>query len=275
MVTSQGHDESAWVVGEHLIGPVRLVASTPDGAARGVGELVSRQLIPARHIHLVNAYTIALMDEDPQYARIFGRRALNLPDGKPLEWLSRILRHRPPLQQIRGPKLFVDCLGLESGVRHFFLGSTPDVLERMTTEIERRCPGAEIAGHDSPPFAPPNADEYRRRDELIARSGANLVWVALGTPKQDYEAERLATGLNITAIAVGAAFDFAAGSLREAPPWLSRLGLEWLFRFAAEPRRLWRRYIFGNARFLKIAARGCRNSLRHPRATTEQLAVRE
>jgi N-acetylglucosaminyldiphosphoundecaprenol N-acetyl-beta-D-mannosaminyltransferase len=92
--------------------------------------------------------------------------------------------------------------------------------------------------------------ERNEQDDAIRASGADIVWVGLGTPKQDIEAERIATATNTTTVAIGAAFDFAAGTLREAPSWLSRAGLEWLFRLAMEPRRLWRRYLIGNLVFI-------------------------
>jgi len=86
-------------------------------------------------------------------------------------------------------------------------------------------------------------------------SGAQVVWVGLGTPKQDFEAQRICDSLQVTAAAVGAAFDFVAGTKPEAPDWMRRLSLEWAFRLMSEPRRLWRRYLFGNSRFIMLVAR--------------------
>jgi N-acetylglucosaminyldiphosphoundecaprenol N-acetyl-beta-D-mannosaminyltransferase len=112
-----------------------------------------------------------------------------------------------------------------------------------------------VAGFDSPPFRPPSAPELADRDERIIASGATLVWVGLGTPKQDQEVRRLADSVPVTALAVGAAFDFLAGTKAQAPLWVQRSGLEWAFRLATEPRRLARRYLWGNPRFVVATVR--------------------
>ena len=138
---------------------------------------------------------------------------------------------------------------------HYLLGSDADTLAALVTAIRYRFPGVSIAGTDSPPFRDPSQGELVDRDERIRRSGAHVVWVGLGTPKQDYEVARLASATGTVAIAVGAAFDFVAGTKPQAPLWMQRSGLEWLFRLASEPRRLWRRYLFGNARFIRAALR--------------------
>ena len=110
-----------------------------------------------------------------------------------------------------------------------------------------------IVGVESPPFRVLSADELAQQDDRVLSSGADIVWVGLGTPKQDIESERLAAALPIVAVAVGAAFDFTAGTLQEAPAWMKSVGLEWFYRLIKEPRRLWKRYVFGNLRFLKAA----------------------
>lgn len=201
-------------------------------------------------VHLVNAYTIALANNNEAYLNVFTANSVNLPDGKPLGWVSRITGTK--LSQVRGPSLFGKVLdeGRSHGLNHFLLGSTPEVLQQLRTEIEQRYPGVSIVGESSPPFRATTPTEILAQDSLIAESGADIVWVGLGTPKQDFEVQRLASRLPTVSIAIGAAFDFMAGTKREAPKWLTQLGLEWLFRFASEPRRLWRRYLIGNLQFL-------------------------
>ncbi|WP_370290231.1 WecB/TagA/CpsF family glycosyltransferase [Cryobacterium sp. TMN-39-2] len=208
-----------------------------------------------RHVHLANAYTIALADKSAEYRQVLARPAVNFPDGKPIGWVSRLKRHSPRLRQVRGPQLFLDVFdqGRSSGVRHYLLGSTPDVLSQLERRLRELHPGVEIVGTESPHFRPLSKTEYAEQDDRIRHSGADIVWVGLGTPKQDFEAMRLAESLPVVAIAIGAAFDFAAGTLREAPRWMTTLGLEWSYRLIREPKRLWRRYLFGNARFLKAA----------------------
>ena len=205
---------------------------------------------------LVNTFNISLIRSDADYAATLRREGVNLPDGKPvawaLGWLGRRSGSATVPAQVRGPALFCKVLdeGRRTDVGHFLLGGTPETLAALVEAIERRFPGARIVGTESPPFRDLTPEELAAQDERIRASGADLVWVGLGTPRQDGEAARLARSVDRPAIGVGAAFDFVAGSRREAPIWVQRLALEWLFRFASEPRRLWRRYTIGIARFL-------------------------
>jgi N-acetylglucosaminyldiphosphoundecaprenol N-acetyl-beta-D-mannosaminyltransferase len=125
------------------------------------------------------------------------------------------------------------------------------VLAELETELRRRFPNAQIVGAESPPFRTLTEQEIAEQEARLVESTAQVVWVGLGTPKQDWESARLAEEIPAVFLAVGAAFDFIAGEKRQAPLWMQRNGLEWLFRLAVEPRRLWRRYLFGNARFLR------------------------
>lgn len=236
------------------IGGLEFRPAGPKAAANHVIDLAHRR--SGAHVHLANAYTIALADRDDAYRELINQ-GIVYADGKPITWFSRLFRNRPPIQQVRGPQLFLDVLdvGRPSGVRHFLLGSTDELLERMRSRLIARFEGVEIVGSFSPPFRPLSAEEIADQDALIRQSDADIVWVALGTPKQDFEAARLALSTGRPAVAVGAAFDFAGGTLRVAPHWMQRAGLEWLFRLASEPKRLWRRYLFGNARFLWAVVR--------------------
>lgn len=232
---------------------MEFVASSPVRASKYIVELALAG--EAAHVHLANAYTVALADKSVDYREVVQRPAINFPDGKPLTWVSRLKRQNPTLQQVRGPQLFLDVfdIGRSQGLKHYLLGSTPAVLESLVAQLTERFPGVEIAGSESPPFRQLSSDELREQDSRIRQSGAHVVWVGLGTPKQDVEARRLASEMPIVGVAIGAAFDFAAGSVKEAPKWMSDAGLEWVFRLASEPRRLWRRYLFGNARFLRAS----------------------
>lgn len=208
------------------------------------------------HVHLANAYSVSLASTDPAVAAVFeDRRAWLLPDGKPITWISALRRDDQRLRQVRGPQFMLDVidLGRPLQLRHYLLGGSPQVLAQLRDNLERDYPGIVVVGAESPPFRSPTEEELAERDERIRASGAQVVWVGLGTPKQDFEAERLARSLPILAAAVGAAFDYAAGTLAPAPRWISAIGCEWLWRFAAEPRRLWRRYTVGNILFLRAA----------------------
>ncbi|WP_407709935.1 WecB/TagA/CpsF family glycosyltransferase [Arthrobacter nitrophenolicus] len=202
-------------------------------------------------IHLVNAYTIALADQDKDYAAVFKDSSANLPDGKPLVCAGNMKGHA--LRQVRGPSLFreVAKVGRSTDIKHFLLGATDETLRLLKAELQDQYPGISIVGEISPPFREMTHEEILAQDQEILKSGAQIVWVGLGTPKQDFEVQRIAASLPVMAVAIGAAFDFIAGTKREAPEWMAKIGVEWLFRFASEPRRLWRRYLFGNIRFLQ------------------------
>ena len=213
-------------------------------------------------VHLCNAYTIALADKDPGLRSLLRRSTLNFPDGTSVVWANRVLHRNTSVPEVRvyGPDLFLDVVarGRAAGLRHFLVGSTPYVLERLAHELGRRFPGVTVVGTSSPPFRELTDCEMAEQIRLLLSSGAQVVWLGLGTPKQDWEAARLAAAVPAVFCAVGAAFDFVAGTKKQAPAWMQRRGLEWSYRLATEPRRLWRRYLFGNARFLRAVTRDAR-----------------
>lgn len=236
------------------LGGLPFLIATPATAARSVIEL-TRSEHDGAAIHLLNAYSIALAQSDERFRALLTDGACNFPDGKPLSWVTRLSENR--LHQVRGPQFFLDVMdqGRHASVKHFLLGGSEDLLVKLEANLRQLYPGVSIVGVCSPPFRSLTDEEIAEQDALIQASGADIVWVGLGTPKQDYEVERLARELGTVACAVGAAFDFTAGTKREAPRWMTRVGLEWLYRFMAEPRRLWRRYLVGNVTFLRAVLR--------------------
>ncbi|WP_082575953.1 WecB/TagA/CpsF family glycosyltransferase [Arthrobacter sp. Soil762] len=254
---------SLWPVGFQQFGPVSLASGTGTEAAHGLCALAQRSKgSSAVHVHLVNAYTTSLAARDRQYADLFSTGALNLPDGKPLTILSRLRRKTPRLHHVRGPQLFLDVfdVGRQYGIRHFLLGSSPEVLARLQDTLSTRYPGCDIVGIESPPYRPLSGPELELQDLRISTTTPDIVWVGLGTPKQDWEARRLAASIGATTIAVGAAFDFAAGTVKEAPKWVRLIGFEWFFRLCSQPKRLWRRYLIGNFEFLIVACRDIKDN---------------
>jgi N-acetylglucosaminyldiphosphoundecaprenol N-acetyl-beta-D-mannosaminyltransferase len=207
-------------------------------------------------VRFANAWCAVVANQSPDYASLLTTRGVNFPDGLPV---ARILaRSVSGASQIRGPSFFLETLdaGRSYGLRHFFLGATDSTLAALTTQVRVRFPGVEVAGTFSPPFGPFDADVLAEGVSRIRESRADIVWVGLGSPKQDHAAQSLANVTGLPCCGVGAAFDFTAGTVREAPEWMRRSGIEWLFRLASEPKRLWRRYLLGNAQFLWYAARG-------------------
>lgn len=234
---------------------------TVDFEVTTLNEAVNRALDDALlersgHLHLANAWSIALADDDNEVREHF-RRGRNYPDGKPVVWAMRWLnRGNGSIQPARvcGPTFFERALaeGVDRGVKHYFLGSTPQTLEKLQFNLRSRFPGINIVGMSSPPFRDLTPEDFAFELSKIQACRPHIIWVGLGTPKQDKAAAFLAPQYPGVFACVGAAFDFTAGNLREIPLWIQEAGLGWLFRFLQEPRRLWRRYIYGNAKFIRI-----------------------
>jgi N-acetylglucosaminyldiphosphoundecaprenol N-acetyl-beta-D-mannosaminyltransferase len=265
--TSLGHDGA---VGGGLpfptslrVGGVQLRSTSLDAVAAWLTD-AGRPGGP-QAVRLVNAYSVALADTEPSYRRVLVGAGVNLPDGAPVLWFMRwAARHLPDVEphRVRGPSLFAHTLTLSRGrpVSHFLLGGSPRTLARLLEVLDREFEGCTVAGSHSPPYGEITDERLDDWCERIAASGADVVWLGLGTPKQDIAAVELSRRLGVHCVGVGAAFDFLAGTRPEAPRWLQRLALEWLFRLATEPRRLWKRYIFGNAQFLCVAVSGARRA---------------
>jgi len=239
---------------------------------RSMDQAVSELLTPAepRAVHLCNAYTVALAARDRRLARCLDHGDLSLADGMPLVWAARRLGFAEMTERVYGPELMQRCLdeGRSAGTRHALFGSTPEVLEELQAAIARRWPGAEIALVESPPFRDLTDAEVAASARRADEAGADIVWVGLGTPKQDVMVERLRTHGQATYVGVGAAFDFIAGHKRQAPTWMGEHGLEWVFRLVTEPRRLARRYLVGNVQFLAALVRKPPARLERPRHTS-------
>lgn len=212
-------------------------------------------------VHLCNAYTLGLARKDPAYRDALNADALNLPDGTPVAWVGRAATRWYRGSAVRGPSL-MRCLidvGRGQGLKHYFVGASIDVLDTLVNRVHDQYPGAIVVGTYAPPFqAEFSAAEIQSMVQAAEIRQAQIVWVGLGTPKQDYFVRQAAKQGQATYIAIGAAFDFLAGTKKEAPHLLRGSGLEWLFRLATEPRRLWRRYTVDSLSFLAAVPRTLR-----------------
>lgn len=208
-----------------------------------------------RAIHFANAYNVALAAKNEEYAALINSGDLVCSDGTPVVWAGRWLHGQSPGEwdRVYGPDVLEGVLaaGQGSDIRHYLLGGSDETLELLCARIRTDWPSSKLVGAESPPFRVATSAELAARDQRILDSGATLVWVGLGTPKQDYEVRRLADSIPVTALAVGAAFDFLAGTVKQAPVWMQRSGLEWAYRFSKEPKRLAGRYLWGNPVFLR------------------------
>jgi N-acetylglucosaminyldiphosphoundecaprenol N-acetyl-beta-D-mannosaminyltransferase len=181
--------------------------------------------------------------------RVFNGAGMVTPDGMPVVWVARWSGH-PNVDRVYGPDLMLALLERERH-RHFFYGGGPGVAKRLAGEMTRKFPQLEVAGHLEPPFAPLDQLCTPEAAAAINATHPDIVWVGMSSPKQDLWMARMRPLLEAPVlIAVGAAFDFHTGTVRQAPRWMQRSGLEWLFRLVAEPRRLWRRYLIDNPWFL-------------------------
>ena len=232
------------------LGGVRLVVAGEHAATKSILDRIRSKERLAFSVAFCNAYTISLADENNQYKKLLNQFDLVFVDGKPLAWLMKI--KNKDSGQARGPSVFESVLleGQSLGLRHFLLGSTNENLSLLEKAILAKYPGCKVVGKFSPSFGALDPHELSVQDALILESRPDIVWVGLGTPKQDFESMRIVSNLDVNAIGVGAAFDFLAGTKKEAPRFLQKSGLEWLFRLMTEPRRPWKRYLLGNIRFL-------------------------
>jgi N-acetylglucosaminyldiphosphoundecaprenol N-acetyl-beta-D-mannosaminyltransferase len=196
--------------------------------------------------------------DDPATMRAVRRATLAAPDGQPLVWALRLLGQRRATR-VYGPDLMARyCAHAAATGTPIYLygGRSERALALLTERLLARFPGLRIAGGFSPPFRPLTAEEQERVVAEIDASGAQVVWVGTGQPKQELWMSEMRPRLAAPLlVGVGAAFDFHAGIVSQAPSWMQRGGLEWLYRLSREPRRLWRRYASQNPRFVVGFAR--------------------
>ncbi len=206
--------------------------------------------------HYINVFTVDSIlkcVDSPKLAKIANNSSLTIPDGMPLVFLGK--KAGLTVERCYGPDIMLQIMqdGLKRGYKHFFYGCTDEVLDQLEKNIHQKFDGIKIVGKIAPPFRLLTEIEETEYVKTINESKADIVWVGIGTPKQDYWISEFRAKLNASIlIAVGAAFNFHAGNVKQAPRWMMKSGLEWLFRLCAEPRRLWKRYIIGNPRFILL-----------------------
>ena len=210
----------------------------------------------ARYICVTSVHGVILAQDDPEVAEILNEADIVTPDGMPLVWAVRSFGW-PQQQRVYGPTLMLELCraAAETGQRIFLYGGRDDTLPLLTERLLEKFPALCVAGSYSPPFRPLTQEEDDRVQQVIRQADPDIVFVGISTPKQEkwmYAHRDCFPG--ITMIGVGAAFDFHAGRTRQAPAWMQGNGLEWLFRLAVEPARLWRRYLLITPRFLPLWA---------------------
>jgi N-acetylglucosaminyldiphosphoundecaprenol N-acetyl-beta-D-mannosaminyltransferase len=254
--------------------PARAAAATPDGPPAVAVLGVPLALTDYEHtldwmdeavaadergyVCVAATHTVMACQEDAELRAAVLDADFTVPDGQPLVWALRLLGHPLP-DRVYGPTLMdAACARAARTGRRFYLygGRNHGALAELARQLRLRHPGLQIVGGHVPPFRELTADEEAAVAADIARSRADVVWVGIGVPKQEKWMAHMRPRLSAPVlVGVGAAFDFHAGLIPQAPAAMQRLGLEWLFRLAQEPRRLWRRYLRYNPRFVAGFAR--------------------
>ena len=206
------------------------------------------------YVCVCNVHAVMASAEDPDLRSALLGSSLNVPDGQPLVWALNALGH-PLEDRVYGPELMARaCARSASSGQRLYLygGRNQGALVQLALNLRQRYPGVKIVGGYSPPHRPLNGEERDAVVHEINASRADVVWVGIGVPKQEKWMTQMRPELDAPVlIGVGAAFDFHAGLVPQAPPWMQGVGLEWAYRLAHEPRRLWRRYTRYNPRFVR------------------------
>ena len=207
------------------------------------------------YVCVCSVHPVIEAQDDPSFRAIMNGADLVTPDGVPLVWSLKLLG-AAEATRVYGPDLMSVVCGwaAESGTPVGLYGSTPLVLDQLTVNLSARYPALRIDYRQSPPFRSLNDAERQAEIDAIRASGIRVLFVGLGCPKQERWMAEHREELDIVMLGVGAAFDYLAGTLRRPPVWMQRVGLEWFFRLLNEPRRLWRRYLRNNPRFLVLFA---------------------
>ena len=221
----------------------------PSGATQAL--LNSRYGQP-RRTHLCNAYTLSLAMRDEQYRDLLNDADINFSDGHYLAMVGRKRGHTNMTERVYGPELMLNTMsqGRDAGLKHYLYGASESTVTKLKDNLEEKLAGVDIVAAESPPFRALTEDESAALVERVHETKPDIFWVGLGTPRQDQFVAEYAKKLQCTVVPVGAAFDFWSGNKPMAPEFVRKHGLEWAYRLATEPRRLWKRYLVGNSMFV-------------------------
>jgi len=210
----------------------------------------------SRYLCLANVHMIMEACDSPAFQAVLLDSDLNCPDGMPLVWVQRALGGVRP-QRVRGPELMLRICGeaARAGVPMGLYGGQPEILERLAANLLGRFPRLRIVYRCAPPYRALSVEEDERIVLDITASGARILFVGLGCPKQEMWMARHRGRIPAVMVGVGAAFDMHANALAQAPRWMQDAGLEWAYRLIREPRRLAGRYFKHNPRFIALALR--------------------
>lgn len=205
------------------------------------------------YICVSNVHTTVMSYEDEQYRNIQNSGAMALPDGGPLSFVSRRKGFKEA-ERVTGPDIMREIfkISIEKGYKHYFYGSTQETLDELKIKLSEKYPDLNIVGMYSPPFRKLTEEEDRECIKNINESKADFVWIGLGAPKQEVWMYEHKDKVNSLMLGVGAGFDYHANKIKRAPIWMQKLSLEWLYRLYQDPKRLLRRYVVTNTKFIKL-----------------------
>lgn len=212
---------------------------------------IHRKELQGQYICVSNVHTTVMAYEDAIYRSVQNGAALAIPDGGPLSSVAH-RRGYTEMQRTTGPDLMEEIfsISVSNGYRHFFYGSTEETLERLKTNLETKYPGIQISGMFSPPFRKVTMQEDKEIISLINDTHPDFVWIGLGAPKQELWMAAHKGKIEGLMIGVGAGFNYHAGELQRAPQWMQHCNLEWLYRLFQDPKRLFKRYLITNTKFI-------------------------
>lgn len=236
----------------HILGMRTDSTSYTDATTRVIAWAAARE---SRYVCVANVHVAMESHDSNEFLGIVNGADLVTPDGMPLVWALRLFGV-PDATRVRGPTLTLGMIerAAAADVPIGFYGATSVVLTHLLQACRRRFPGLRVVYAHAPPFRRLTTEEDAAIIRDINASGAGILFVGLGCPKQERWMASHKGSVHAVMLGVGAAFDFLAGTKSEAPEWMQRVGLEWLFRLAAEPRRLWWRYAYHNPRFIVLLA---------------------
>lgn len=213
------------------------------------------------YICVSNVHTTVMSYENEDYKNIQNSAVLVLPDGKPLSSIAR-KRGYKKIDRVTGPDFMDNILKISPSkkYKHFFYGSTNETIEKLKINLEKKYPNTEIVGIYSPPFRELSEDEDKKIVEMINKANPDFVWVGLGAPKQELWMYNHKKRINSLMVGVGAAFDYFAGNIKRAPKWMQKMSLEWLYRLIQDPKRLFKRYMYTNFKFINLIKKENKNA---------------
>lgn len=217
-------------------------------------DLASRWIDAGRpgYVCLTGVHGVMAARADPDFRLLLNRAAINAPDGMPMTWVGR-LQGFPHMDRVFGPDFMAAMcrLSVQRGYRNFLYGGQPGVAELLREKLQARFPGLQIAGTCTPPFSSLTPAQERDVIARVQESRPHILWVGLGTPKQERFMAQYLHRLQVPLlVGVGAAFDYHTGRIRDSPAWVKRAGLQWAHRATQEPARLGKRYLRNNPDFL-------------------------